>query len=70
MSFKLGQIVQHLPAGLVAQFICPTGKQPFATKAAAQAALKKINPSQRHNMKSFRCNFCDQYHLGHRRGIY
>ena len=68
MSFKLGEIVRTLPAIMENRFQCPTNKRPFASKAEAQAALKKINPGQRRNMRHFRCGYCEQHHLGHRRG--
>lgn len=68
MGFKLGDIVKNLPAIMVNPFVCPTGKKAYPTKAAARKALQLINITQRRNMRAFRCNYCDQYHLGHRRG--
>ena len=56
------------PTELVNPFICPTGKTPYRTKREAEAALKQINQHQRRTMHSFRCGYCEQYHLGHRRG--
>ena len=42
MGFRFGDIVTF-PAHLEEPFQCPTGKRRFATKAEAQAALKRTN---------------------------
>ena len=47
---------------------CPTGKTAFTSKAEADRALRRINPTQRTTMTRFRCDYCERYHLGHRRG--
>lgn len=66
MGFKLAEIV-NLPASLEAPEVCPTGKTAFATKAEAQKEAKRINRIQRGVMRAFRCDYCERYHLGHRR---
>lgn len=54
------------PAPLVE---CPTGKVGFQARAAADAALRRINRNHAEPMHRFRCGFCGQFHLGHRRGV-
>jgi hypothetical protein len=48
---------------------CPTGKTAFMSKAEADRALRLINPTQRTTIQRYRCDYCEQFHLGHRRGI-
>jgi len=68
MGFSLREIVGQLPDHLEPIFQCPTNKRPFDTKASAQAALRRVNPHLRTAMRTFRCGYCERYHLGHRRG--
>jgi aspartate carbamoyltransferase regulatory subunit len=67
MGFRFGEVVK-LPDRYEKPYECPTTKTPYATKREAQRALKQINANQRHSMRSFRCGYCERYHLGHRRG--
>lgn len=44
---------------------CPCGKKIFASKHDARQFLKGKTHTQ---MRAYRCEFGDHYHLGHRRG--
>jgi len=66
MSFTLRQLLGT--KALVVIDECPTGKRPFTTKADADQALRRINPTQRARMHFFRCGYCERYHIGHPRG--
>lgn len=48
---------------------CSTGKTMYATKVAAQQALAQL-PAERErtHQHAYRCQFCERYHFGHRRG--
>lgn len=52
---------------LTVERTCPTGKAPYPTKAAARTHLRRMH-GHRTVMRAFRCGFCNQYHVGHRRG--
>ena len=47
---------------------CPTGKVGFRTRAEADRVRGLANRNERTAMERFRCGFCEQWHLGHRRG--
>jgi len=66
MTFKLREILGD--KALVVERVCATGKTPYATKAEADRALAGLNRKQT-KMRRFRCPFCNQFHLGHRRGV-
>jgi hypothetical protein len=65
MGFKLGETLRYRPALLERRDRCFTGKTAFATKRAAREARHGIH--ERTSMRPFRCPFCAQFHLGHRR---
>jgi hypothetical protein len=52
---------------LVVDHTCPSGKTPYDTKRAAAAHVRRM-PGHRTLMHPYRCDFCDCWHLGHRRG--
>jgi hypothetical protein len=62
--------VARFPAALesAGSFTCPTNKTAYKTKREAQAALGMSNPGERSAMHTYRCAYCEHYHLGHRRG--
>ena len=66
MTFNMRDLISNPDRFDVYQ--CKTNKTGFDTKKDAQAALRLINPTIRHTMRSYRCDWCDRYHLGHRRG--
>lgn len=66
MGFKLADLITN--ADQFDVYECPTGKKGFDTKEQAKKALRKVNSSMRHTMRAFRCDYCERYHLGHRRG--
>ena len=74
MSFSLAQIIGKEKALQVREhasepdFVCPTGKKPFATKDDAYYVARHTNKRERNRMRVFRCGFCEHYHLGHNRG--
>lgn len=79
MAFKLKDVAAAhgpVPTTVVAApvedpvetWLCPTGKIPYASKAKARQASRLANTVQRNAMHSYRCDLCDHYHLGHRRG--
>lgn len=52
--------------------ICPKGKRPYATQAAAEEALRAINELKRKGVKglsaqrAYECPWCLHWHLTHR----
>jgi hypothetical protein len=69
MGFTLRQIVGAKVADdLTPVSNCPTGKTAYASKREARLALIGLNRKQT-RMKHYRCQFCENYHLGHRRGL-
>lgn len=48
---------------------CPTGKRDFERKRAAKRARMKqmIHGEADGSLQAYRCPYCDQWHLGHRR---
>jgi len=68
MAFTLRQILGAKVADdLTPVSNCPTGKTAYSTKADAERAVIGLSRKQT-KMRRFRCQFCSQYHLGHRRG--
>jgi hypothetical protein len=48
--------------------VCPLGKQAYTTRERANAAKRTFNREAALQVTTvFRCDYCDHYHLGHRR---
>jgi hypothetical protein len=45
-----------------------SGKVAHPTRMAADSQLKKMNRPQQHQMNVYRCDNCDQWHVGHKPG--
>lgn len=46
---------------------CPTNKEQFATRAAAQSTCASRRAQGDTTLSVYRCIQCDCYHLGHKR---
>ena len=68
MGFKFAEVLKFTPELLKREDRCPVDKKSYYTREEAQTAVKKINHYSRAPMRSFRCDYCQRYHLGHARG--
>ena len=67
MSFTLAEHLKEPLPTLPMDRCGATGKVCYPTKRAAQKALATVNRLNGSVMHSFRCEYGDHYHLGHRR---
>lgn len=68
MSFKLGDLIGgQLKALALPEDRCVTGKRMFKTREEARMA-HAAQAGHHTQMSAFRCGYCMQIHLGHRRG--